>query len=134
MPTTKIMLPSVQSLHENAVTLQNNLISLTGKVFPRMNELFPSPNYADDSQKWIDYVMIYWHCECISLVSKATLAVMHTEMDHLVRQILTYETVQAMYGYGRKGSAAADSRNWRCPSLSPLQFHRELHRYRSSGG
>ena len=56
---------------KNVVALQNNLISLTGKTFPWVNELFSSPDRADGSQKWIDFVTTFWHCECICLVSEA---------------------------------------------------------------
>ena len=55
---------------KNAVALQNNLISLTGKVFPGVNELFSSPDRADGSPKWVDFVITSWHCECINLVSE----------------------------------------------------------------
>ncbi len=57
---------------KNVVALQNNLISLTDKVFPGVNELFSSPDRADGSQKWIDFVITFWHCECINLVSQAS--------------------------------------------------------------
>ena len=57
---------------KNVVALQNNLISLTDKVFPGVNELFSSPDRADGSQKWIDFVMTFWHCECINLVSEVS--------------------------------------------------------------
>ena len=56
---------------KNVVALQNNLISLTDKVFPDVNELFTSPDRADESQKWIDFVTTFWHCECINLTSEA---------------------------------------------------------------
>lgn len=56
---------------KNVVALQNNLISLTDKVFPGVNDLFSSPDRADGSQKWVDFVMTFWHCECISLSSEA---------------------------------------------------------------
>ena len=55
---------------KNAVALQNNLISLTDKTFPGVNELFSSPERADGSQKWIDFVITFWHCECIRLVGE----------------------------------------------------------------
>lgn len=55
---------------KNVTALQNNLISLTDKTFPGVNELFSSPDRADGSQKWIDFMMTFWHCECISLVSE----------------------------------------------------------------
>ena len=144
---------------KNVVALTNNLISLTDKTFPGVNELFSSPERADGSQKWIDFVMTFWHCECICLVSemafteryhkwckrkgyhfsqrkaaelymdsaghittlpknsntkllittaakelvsaKATLAVMHSEMNRLAQLLPEYETVRAMYGVGK---------------------------------
>ena len=114
---------------KNMVALQNNLISLTDKVFPGVNELFSSPDRADGSQKWVDFIMVFWHCECINLASmghittlprnsntkllittaakqlasaKATLAVLRAEMDRLTRQLPEYETVRAMYGVGER--------------------------------
>ena len=50
------------------VALQNNLISLTDKTFPGVNELFSSPERADGHQKWVDFVMTFWHCDCINLL------------------------------------------------------------------
>jgi len=55
---------------KNTVAQQSNLISLTDKTFPGVNELFSSPDRADGSQKWIDFVITFWHCECINLVSE----------------------------------------------------------------
>ena len=52
------------------VTLENNLISLTDKVFPGVNEIFKSPERVDGHQKWVDFIMTFWHCECISRVSE----------------------------------------------------------------
>ena len=49
---------------------QNNLISLTDKTFPGVNELFSSPERADGHQKWVDFVMTFWHCDCICRVSE----------------------------------------------------------------
>ena len=52
------------------VALQNNLISLTDKTFPGVNELFTSPERADGHQKWVDFVMTFWHCDCINLAGE----------------------------------------------------------------
>ena len=52
------------------VSLQNNLISLTDKTFPCVNELFSSPDRADGHQKWIDFVMTFWHRDCICRISE----------------------------------------------------------------
>ena len=55
---------------KTVVSLQNNLISLTDKTFPGVNELFSSPERADGHQKWVDFVMTFWHCDCICRVSE----------------------------------------------------------------
>lgn len=52
------------------VALQNNLISLTDKTFPGVNELFTSPERADGHQKWVDFVISFWHCECVCRISE----------------------------------------------------------------
>ena len=45
--------------------LKNNLISLLDTVFPNANRLFSSPARADGSEKWVDFVAEFWHCDCI---------------------------------------------------------------------
>jgi transposase len=59
------------------VTLQNNLISLTDNTFPGVNELFTSPERADGHQKWVDFVMSFWHCECICRMSEKAFTERH---------------------------------------------------------
>ena len=46
--------------------LKNNLIALLDTIFPNANRLFNSPARADGSEKWVDFVAEFWHCECIS--------------------------------------------------------------------
>ena len=55
---------------KTVVSLQNNLISLADKTFPGVNELFSSTERADGHQKWVDFVMTFYHCDCICHVSK----------------------------------------------------------------
>ena len=50
--------------------LRNNFISLLDTVFPGVNRLFSSPARADGSEKWIDFVETFWHCECVSGLSQ----------------------------------------------------------------
>jgi len=45
--------------------LKNNFIALTDHTFPGVNELFTSPVRADGHQKWLDFAMKFWHCECV---------------------------------------------------------------------
>lgn len=53
--------------------LKNNLIALTESTFPGVNELFTSPpRKSDGHEKWLDFIMKFWHAECIcSLTKKA---------------------------------------------------------------
>lgn len=50
--------------------LKNNLISLLDTAFPNANRLFSSPLRADGSEKWVDFIATFWHCECISSLSE----------------------------------------------------------------
>ena len=50
--------------------LKNNLISLLDATFPNENHLFTSPPRADGSEKWVDFVAGFWHCECICSLSE----------------------------------------------------------------
>ena len=33
--------------------------------YPDANRLFTSPPRADGSEKWVDFVATFWHCECV---------------------------------------------------------------------
>ena len=50
--------------------LKNNLISLLDTAFPEANRLFSSPPRADGSEKWVDFVAMFWHCECVCGLSE----------------------------------------------------------------
>lgn len=50
--------------------LKNNLISLLDTAFPEVNRLFSSPPRADGSEKWVDFVATFWHCECVCGLSE----------------------------------------------------------------
>ena len=52
--------------------MKNNLISLLDVAFPDVNHLFTSPRRADGSEKWLDFVETFWHCQCVcELTEKA---------------------------------------------------------------
>lgn len=50
--------------------LNNNLISLLDQSFPEANRLFTSPPRADGSEKWVDFICTFWHCECVCGLSE----------------------------------------------------------------
>jgi len=54
--------------------LKNNLIALLDQTFPGANTLFDSPARPDGHQKWVDFVMEFWHCECVCGLSEKAFA------------------------------------------------------------
>lgn len=50
--------------------LKNNLISLLDTIFPNANRLFTSPPRTDGSEKWVDFIATFWHCECVCELSE----------------------------------------------------------------
>ena len=55
---------------KTSVSMQNNLISLLDKTFPGADKLFDSPARDDGHQKWVDFAMDFWHCDCICRVGE----------------------------------------------------------------
>ena len=50
--------------------LKHNLISLLDSAFPDANRLFNTPPRADGSEKWVNFVAAFWHCECVRGLSE----------------------------------------------------------------
>ncbi len=51
--------------------LKNNLIALLDQTFPNVNKLFSSPpRKSDGHEKWVDFAMKFWHCECVCGISQ----------------------------------------------------------------
>lgn len=55
---------------KTATALQNNLISLLDKTFPGADNLFDSPVRDDGHQKWVDFVLDFWHADIIRCMDK----------------------------------------------------------------
>ena len=51
---------------------KNNLIALIGQVYPGANTYFESPARADGSQKWVDYVLTFWHVDYVCSMTLST--------------------------------------------------------------
>jgi len=50
--------------------LVNNFISLLDQCFPGLNELFTSSaRESDGHEKWIDFAVEFWHCDCVAKLS-----------------------------------------------------------------
>ena len=53
------------------VMMKNNLIALLDQTFPGVNRLFTSPpRKSDGHEKWVDFALKFWHCECVCGVSE----------------------------------------------------------------
>ena len=55
---------------KTVVALENNLISMCEKTFPGVESLFSSPGRSDGHTKWVDFVVTFWHSDCVSNMSK----------------------------------------------------------------
>ena len=71
---TRMMLKNCHRQYEHysklRTSLKNNLISLLEQSFPDVHKLFSSPRRADGSEKWLDFIATFWHCECVSRLSQ----------------------------------------------------------------
>lgn len=79
------------------VALQNNLISLTDKTFPGVNELFSSPERADGHQKWVDFVLSFWHCDCVCRLGEKTFAQRYQKWCKRKGYHFSEEKVRSLY-------------------------------------
>lgn len=77
------------------VSLKNCLIAILDQTFPGVNTMFSSPVRADGSEKWVDFVDRFWHCEIVASMSKARF----TEQ---------YNKWCLKHGYNRSNSKAAE--------------------------
>lgn len=72
--STRLLLKNCYRQYQQSCKVQtmqkNNLISLLDTTFPNANRLFNSPVRADGSEKWVDFVAEFWHCECIRVRSE----------------------------------------------------------------
>ena len=59
-----------QEYSKTSSVFKNSLISLMDLYFPGVNDLFTSPVRPDGSQKWIDFVAAFGHCDCVRSLSE----------------------------------------------------------------
>lgn len=63
--------------------LKNNLISLLDQTFPGVNNLFSSPaRESDGHEKWIDFVLTFYHHECVSALTKSAFSKVYEKWCH----------------------------------------------------
>ena len=75
---TRLMLKTCYRQYEQFSKMRtmqkNNLISLLDSTFPDANRLFTSPARTDGSEKWVDFIEQYWHCECVCEMTQKAFA------------------------------------------------------------
>ncbi|WP_346885909.1 IS110 family transposase [Clostridium sp. UBA4395] len=53
------------------VVLSNSLLTLIDQTFPNVNTLFGNTPRQDGHQKWIDFSLKFWHCDCVTSQSQS---------------------------------------------------------------
>jgi transposase len=53
------------------VVLSNSLLPLLDQTFPNVNTLFGNTPHQDGHQKWIDFSLKFWHCDCVTSQSQS---------------------------------------------------------------
>ena len=61
---------------------KNNLIALIDQVYPGANTYFESPARADGSQKWVDYVLTFWHVDYVCSMTLSTFTERYRKWCH----------------------------------------------------
>ena len=73
MDTTRYELKTLnrqfQLASKNKVAFTNNLTSLLDASYPNIRSHFTSPARKDGSQKWVDFVITFWHVDCVRSAS-----------------------------------------------------------------
>lgn len=70
--TLKLFSRQYEQYSKMQTMIKNNLIALLDQTFPDANRLFTSPARKEDGhEKWVDFALKFWHCECVSGISRS---------------------------------------------------------------
>ena len=76
MDTIRYQLKTLNRQHalysKMKTAMKNNLIALLDQTYPGVNALFDSPVREDGTQKWVDFVVPFWHVDCVRGMSQAS--------------------------------------------------------------
>ena len=75
----------------------NNLIALLEQTFPGVRKCFDSPVRSDDSQKWVDFVITFWHADCVRKYSKEAFAERYQKWCKRHGYLVRSNTVEKVY-------------------------------------
>ncbi len=63
-----------QLASKQKTAMSNNLIALLEQTFPGVRRYFDSPVRSNGTQKWVDFIITFWHADCVRKYSKETFA------------------------------------------------------------
>lgn len=63
-----------QLASKQKTAMSNNLIALLEQTFPGVRKCFDSPVRSDGTQKWVDFIITFWHADCVRKYSKEAFA------------------------------------------------------------
>ena len=75
----------------------NNLIALLEQTFPGVRKCFDSPVRNDGSQKWVDFVITFWHADCVRKYSKEAFAERYQKWCKRHGYLVRSNTVEKVY-------------------------------------
>ena len=75
----------------------NNLIALLEQTFPGVRKCFDSPVRNDGSQKWVDFVIAFWHADCVRKYSKEAFAERYQKWCKRHGYLVRSNTVEKVY-------------------------------------
>lgn len=83
--------------------LKNNLISLLDQTFPGINNLFTSPaRESDGHEKWIDFVLTFYHHECVSSLTKSAFSKVYAKWCHKNGYKFSSAKADEIYDYAKE--------------------------------
>ena len=75
----------------------NNLIALLEQTFPGVRKCFDSPVRSDGSQKWVDFVITFWHADCVRKYSKEAFTERYQKWCKRHGYLVRSNTVEKVY-------------------------------------
>lgn len=63
-----------QLASKQKTAMSNNLIALLEQTFPGVRKCFDSPVRSNGTQKWVDFIITFWHADCVRKCSKDAFA------------------------------------------------------------
>jgi transposase len=80
---------------------KNHLKALLERVFPGIDDVFTSPAKPNGHQKWVDFVIEFWHNDCVSQLSESKFIEKYRKFCKKNRYIFNEQTVKEIHAKSR---------------------------------